>query len=141
MKVRLYDGKERKIQHTMMTSFWSTDGSPISATEFIERLFGDLPVLFKDEEELRRIWGRPDTRKALREGLEEKGYGREQLDELKSMINAEKRDLYDVLAYIAFVQTPITREKRVSTNRRSIFKCYFDKNQQDFLEFVLDHYI
>ena len=141
IKVRLTDGKERAIQHMMMTSFWSADGQPISAAEFMEKLFGDLPVLFRNEEELRKLWSRPDTRKALLEGLEEKGYGREQLDELKSMINAEKSDLYDVLAYIAFAQTPITREKRVSTSRRSIFKRYSDKNQQEFLEFVLDHYI
>ncbi len=141
IKVKLADGKEREIQHMMMTSFWSADGQPISAAEFMERLFGDLPVLFKDEEELRKLWSQPDTRKALLEGLEEKGYGREQLDELKRMINAEKSDLYDVFAYIAFAQAPITREKRVTFSRGSIFKRYSDKNQQEFLEFVLDHYI
>lgn len=141
VKVKLADGKERSIQHMMMTSFWSADGQPISAAEFMEKLFGDLPDLFKDEEELRKIWSRPDTRKALIEGLEEKGYGREQLAELKSMINADQSDLYDVLAYIAFAQKPITREERVSCSKTSIFSSYNDKNQQDFLEFVLDHYI
>ena len=47
------------------TSFWSPDGTPISAAQFIERMFGDLPEFFKDEDELRGIWVQPDTRKAL----------------------------------------------------------------------------
>ena len=34
-------------------------GKPISATQFIERLFGDLPELFKDEDELRRFGAIP----------------------------------------------------------------------------------
>nr|WP_233466879.1 type I restriction-modification enzyme R subunit C-terminal domain-containing protein [Dolichospermum flos-aquae] len=46
----------------------------MSAEEFIERLFGEIPELFKNEAELRTIWSRPDTRKALLAGLSEKGY-------------------------------------------------------------------
>jgi type I restriction enzyme R subunit len=44
-------GKERTIQHMMATTFWSPDGKPMSADEFISRLFGELPALFKDEDE------------------------------------------------------------------------------------------
>ena len=67
----------------MATTFWSPDGKPMSAAEFIERLFGELPELFKDEDELRALWSQPDTRKALLESLSEKGYGGEQLAEIK----------------------------------------------------------
>lgn len=35
----------------MATTFWSPDGKPMSADEFISRLFGELPALFKDEDE------------------------------------------------------------------------------------------
>ena len=49
----------------MATTFWSPDGKPMSAAEFIERLFGELPELFRDEDELRALWSNPDTRKAL----------------------------------------------------------------------------
>jgi EcoEI R protein C-terminal len=63
----------------MATTFWSVDGRPMSAAEFIARLFGDLPELFKDEDELRALWGQPDTRKALLESLSEKGYGDDEL--------------------------------------------------------------
>ena len=54
-----------KPQYRIFTSFWSSDGKPMTAAEFVERLFGEIPQLFKDEDELRQIWSRPDTRKAL----------------------------------------------------------------------------
>ena len=41
------------------TTFWSADGRPMSAAQFIESLFGELPRLFKDEDELRRLWSEP----------------------------------------------------------------------------------
>ncbi len=140
VKVKLADGKERTIQHMMATSFWSPDGKPMSAAQFIERLFGDLPAFFKDEEELRNLWGRPDTRRKLLDGLAEKGYGDDQLAELRRMIDADKSDLYDVLAYIAFARPPISREERVNTHKSLIFAHYGNK-QQEFLDFVLDHYV
>src|SRR5664280_247790 len=62
-KVKLADGKARTIQHMMMTSFWHPDGTPMSAQQFMELLFGKLPEFFKDEAELRAIWSAPDTRK------------------------------------------------------------------------------
>ena len=140
MKIKLADGKERTIQHMIATSFWSPDGKPISSAEFIERLFGDLPDFFKDEGELRKIWSRPDTRRKLLEGLEEKGYGKEQLLDLSRMIDAEKSDLYDVLSYIAYAQSPMSREERVESHRKLIFMHYSDR-QQEFLDFILGHYI
>src|SRR6056297_568627 len=48
IKIKLADGKERTIQHMMATSFWSPDGKPMSAAQFVEKLFGELPGLFKD---------------------------------------------------------------------------------------------
>ncbi|WP_019624497.1 EcoAI/FtnUII family type I restriction enzme subunit R [Thioalkalivibrio thiocyanoxidans] len=140
VKIRLGDGKERAIQHMTATSFWGPDGKPISAAEFIQRLFGDLPELFQDEDELRRLWSRPDTRKSLLEGLEEKGYGTQQLAEVGKLIEAENSDLYDVLAYIAFNMAPVTRAERVDAHKERIFQGH-DYRQQEFLRFVLDHYV
>ncbi len=124
----------------MSTSFWSPDGKPISSAEFVEQLFGDLPEFFKDEDELRSLWSNPSTRRKLLERLEEKGYGESQLAELREMINAEKSDLYDLFAYIAFARTPISREERVNTHKHDILAQY-DSNQQEFLDFVLNHYV
>lgn len=140
IKIKLADGKERNIQHMTATTFWSPGGKPISAAQFIERLYGELPELFKDEDELRALWSKPDTRKKLMTGLEEKGYGQEQLAEVRQLIDAEKSDLFDVLAYIAFALAPISREERVNNRKKSIFEHYTGKQQQ-FLSFVLDNYI
>jgi type I restriction enzyme R subunit len=112
----------------------------MSAAQFIESLYGELLGLFKDEDELRALWSKPDTRKKLMSGLEEKGYGAEQLAEVRRMIDAEKSDLFDVLAYIAFALPAITRKERVEKRKQMIFQRYTDK-QQEFLAFVLDQYI
>ena len=67
IRIKLADGKERTIQHMMATTFWSPDGKPISAAQFVEKLFGEVPRFFKDEDELRRIWSR--TSSLLRSSL------------------------------------------------------------------------
>ena len=36
IKVKLADGKERTIQHMTATTFWSADGRPMSAAQFLE---------------------------------------------------------------------------------------------------------
>ena len=112
----------------------------MSANQMIEKLFGELPRFFKDEDELRKIWSEPETRKALLYSLAEKGFGTDQLAEIGRMINAEKSDVFDVLAYIAFALAPITRSERVETRRGKIFSSYNPKLQA-FLDFVLAQYV
>ncbi|MBR1034465.1 hypothetical protein JQ584_49340 [Bradyrhizobium liaoningense] len=141
IKIKLADGKERTIQNMMATSYWSPDGKPISANQMVERLFGEIPRFFKDEDELRRIWSKPDTRKALLDGMTEKGFGREQLTEISRIINAENSDVYDVLAYIAFALAPIARSARVEARRSEIFSHYDETKLQAFLDFVLGQYV
>src|SRR5436189_1097775 len=75
IKVKLADGKARTIQHMMITTFWHPDGTPMSALQFMEMLFGKLPEFFKDEAELRALWSVPDTRAKLLQGLADKGFG------------------------------------------------------------------
>jgi type I restriction enzyme R subunit len=139
-KVKLADGKERAIQHMVCTTFWHTDGTPISAKQFLELLFGKLPEFFKNEEQLREIWSAPDTRKKLLQGLAEKGFGHEQLLEMQKIIDAEKSDLFDVLAYVAYALPPLSREERAGRAKLAISK-QFNSKQQAFLDFVLAHYV
>ncbi|MCA2553553.1 MAG: DEAD/DEAH box helicase family protein [Microcystis sp. M04BS1] len=140
IKIKLADGKERELEHTQKTSFWNADGKPISAEEFIQQLFGDIPDLFQDEAELRLLWSRPDTRKSLLTGLAEKGYGDEQLQAIARITNTENSDIYDVLTYIAYAARPLTREERVIKHKDLIFSKYTRK-QGEFLDFILDQYI
>ncbi|NMG74980.1 EcoAI/FtnUII family type I restriction enzme subunit R [Aromatoleum diolicum] len=140
VKVKLADGKERQIQHMSATSFWHPDGTPMSAAQFMEALFGKLPEFFGDEDELRALWSEPGTRKKLLEGLAEKGFGRDQLAEMQSIIDAEKSDLFDVLAHVAYAEVPLTREERAE-RARAVIGVEFNSKQQVFLSFVLSHYV
>jgi len=140
IKVILADGKARTIQHMMATTFWHPDGTPMSAQQFMELLFGKLPDFFKNEAELRALWSVPDTRAKLLQGLAEHGFGPEQMREMQKIIDAENSDLFDVLAHVAYALAPLTREQRASQARVEI-STRFNDRQQAFLDFVLSHYI
>jgi type I restriction enzyme R subunit len=136
----LADGKERSIQHMMSTTFWHPDGTPMSSQQFLEQLFGRLPEFFASEDELRTIWSAPATRYRLLEGLAAAGFGHEQLAEMQKIIDAEKSDLFDLLAHVAYAKAPLTREVRAA-NAKVYINTRFSAKQQVFLDFVLQHYI
>ena len=140
IRVTLADGKARSIQHMTMTSFWHRDGTPMSAQQFMAALFGRLPEFFSDEDELRTLWSAPDTRRKLLEGLAEKGFGNEHPTEMQKIIAAEKSDLFDVLAYVAYALAPLTREERAA-KAMALVSTHFNSKQQVFLDFVLSHYV
>jgi type I restriction enzyme R subunit len=141
VKVKLRDGKERTIQHTVQTSFWSADGKPISAEEFLNNLFGELPKLFKDEQELRKLWSNPLTRKTLLENLDAAGFPKDDLLTLQKLVDMEKSDLYDVLEYVFNGDyIAMTREARAKAAEATIFALLNDK-QREFIAFVLSKYV
>jgi type I restriction enzyme R subunit len=140
VRVKLADGKARNIQHMMATTFWHLDGTPMSAQQFMEMLFGKLPEFFKNEDELRLLWSAPNTRSKLLQGLAEKGFGKEQMAEMQKIIDAEKSDLFDVLAHVAYALPPLTREERAAKAKVEI-STHFNSKQQVFLGFVLSHYV
>jgi type I restriction enzyme R subunit len=141
IRIKLRNGKERAIQYTVSTSFWSADGKPISAEEFMQNLFGELPKLFKDEEELRKLWSNPSTRKTLLVKLEDAGFPKSDLLTLQKLVDLEKSDLYDVLAYVFngdFI--PMTRAERAKAAEATI-NALLDDYQKEFISFVLSNYI
>lgn len=140
IKVRLADGKERAIQSMVATSFWGPDGKPLSAAQFMETLFGELPEFFKNEDELRRLWSAPDTRKALLNGLADKGFGAAAMAEMQKLIDAEHSDLFDVLAYVAYTRAPVTRSER-AVRAHDASALEFGDRQQAFVDFVLAQYV
>lgn len=140
-KVKLASGKEREIKHIISTSFWNSDGNPISAEQFLNNLFGELPNLFKDEDELRRIWSNPVTRRVLLEKLDEAGFKKSDLQTLQKLVDMEKSDLYDVLEYVFNGDyIAMTREARAKAAEATIFALLNNK-QKEFIAFVLSKYI
>lgn len=136
--IRLADGKEREIKYSIDTKFYM-DGKPVGPREFLEKLFGEIPDLFKDEEDLRAQWSDPRTREALQLGLAERGFEEEKLQALKELIDAEDSDVYDVLRYIAYAKHAMTRVER-SGILREYYLDQLDENERDFVTFVLDTY-
>jgi type I restriction enzyme, R subunit len=130
----------KHIVNIAATTFWGPDGKPISAKDFIERMFGALPTLFKDEDDLRKLWGNPDTRKKLLGELASLGYDVAVLKDLRKAILAEKSDIFDVLAYVAFSADPKTRAERAEAGRAAIAGQY-DAKLTAFLNFVLGQYV
>jgi len=71
--------------------------------------------------------------------LNEKGYTSDQLDDLRSLVQGEDSDLYDVLSYVAYHTNLIPRLERASKAKLQIMD--YDPKQQEFLNFVLEQYV
>lgn len=139
--ITLSDGKTRQIKHIASALYWSPDGTPITAKEFVERLFSDLPRFFGDEDQLREIWADPSTREKLLNDLAEEGYDSERLESMKELIDAKHSDVYDVLAYVAYSAETRTRRQRATSASPRILNAFVDPNQQAFINFILERYV
>ena len=141
IKIKLNDGKTRQIKHISSVMYWSPEGKPITAREFVERMFDDLPQFFKDEDELRAIWQNPDTREKLLNELSNAGYDHDRLSSMQRLIDAENSDIYDVLAYIAYNADIKTRVERTEIAKPLIKSHFTEDKQRDFIDFILSKYI
>jgi type I restriction enzyme R subunit len=137
--VNLGPGKTREIKSFVVTTFVNAEGRVVTAAQFLTDLFGALPDFFENEEELRRIWSQPETRKQLLERLADKGFPLEQLHQMQQVIDADNCDLFDVLAYVAFESAKVPRAERSRWAKRAISSDY-GVRQRSFLEFVLEQY-
>ena len=122
--VKLAQGRKVEIID-IDTRYVGADGTPLSAEEFLKQLVGSLPRLFKDVEQLENL-----------------GFGTKNLKDLKSMMNAEDSDIFDVLAYLSFNTPMKTRKERVSqlNGNKQVFAVYSDYKAIDFLKFILKRY-
>lgn len=59
---------------------------------------------------------------------------------MQRVIDAEKSDLFDVLAHIAYALPTLTRAER-ATHAKVGMRTRFTTKQQQFLDFVLAHYV
>jgi type I restriction enzyme R subunit len=139
IRVKLSDNKEREIDATVRTTFWSPDGKPIGHVDFMNQLYGDLPSLVADEGALRKIWSIPGTRKKLLEELSEKGYTDAQLEDLRRLIHGQDSDLFDVLSFVAYHKNLVPRLERA--DKAKIKLGDYNHKQQEFLNFVLEQYV
>ena len=136
--IKLTDGKARSIAYLHATSYWF-DGRPITAGEFLEKLFGDLNTMIANEDELRAQWRDPETRERLLNVLADKGYDEGRLADMRQLVDAADSDLFDVLAYVRFNLDPLSREDRANDARASGLSG-FEGEMRAFLNEVLTNY-
>ena len=136
--INLPDGKIRKIQYIATTSYWF-QGRPVSSIDFMKMLFGDLSSLVEDEDGLREKWSDPEARDHFIAVLEEKGYDRDKLEDMRRLIDAPDSDIFDVLAYVRFSLDPKTRFERAQIAREDGMAAH-QAEMRDFLESVLSAY-
>ena len=136
--VKLADGKERKIRYVAETTYWF-NGRQITAKEFMEQLFGDLGTMVASADELRAIWTDPDRRTAFIQRLEEMGYDRDRMDDMRRLIDAPKSDIFDVLAYVRFTLDPLSRSQRVEGAKATGLGGY-EAEMREFLNYILQAY-
>ena len=141
LRIKLSDGKVRELQ-SMTSTYFYVDGKPISAEEFLKRLFDTLklPELLGSEEQLRTLWANPMTRRELLKKLDDAGCHKDDLEKLQELINAKDSDLFDVLEYIAYAKPPTTRAARVETSKGNIYNL-LNAEQREFIEYVLRNYV
>jgi len=141
LTVRLSAAREIKVIDVEIR-YIDENGRPLSTQQFVERLMTRLPGLFDSIDDLRETWSDPDQRENLLQQLAQAGFDREQLATLRRMFGAEKSDLFDLLAFLAFEHPMATRRARAEATRASsaFFAQFEQKPAKDFLHFVLDRY-
>ena len=139
LEIVLPDHRVRRIKFINSIMFWGADGRPVSAQKFIEEMFGRLPDFFKSSEDLHKIWSDPETREALLDKMNEAGYGKDILRDIRKIIDAEGCDLLDVLEYIAYATTPIERKERAQ--RLTDYTNNLGDAQKQFVEYIINAYV
>ncbi len=130
IRIKLSDGKVRELE-SMSSTYFYVDGKPISAEEFLKRLFDvlKLPEILESEERLRELWANPMTRNDLLKKLENAGCHKDDLAKLQELIGARDSDLFDVLEYIAYTKPPVSRSARVAASRDNILHMLTPNNE------------
>ena len=139
--ISLSNGRQLKVTD-IDTRYIDESGKPLTVREFLEKLIGELPAIYKDEIHLRKIWSNPDTRTDLLVQLGDLGFDNEQLNDLRNMIATPECDIFDVLSHISFNSNLMTRKERVKfvKDEPEFFEVYKNLEAREFLEFILKHY-
>ncbi len=123
------------------TTYVGEDGIPLKTHEFLEFLTGILDKFFHDETQLREIWSDPVKREELLGKLRSMQIDEVQLEELKTIFDANESDIYDVLAHLSFNLDIKTRSERAfAVHYRKYIEKYHNDKVREFLNFILERY-
>lgn len=139
IRVRLSPERELALRTEWTEKFYFGE-ELITLEEFIRKLFGQLPDMFKSPEDLRTKWANPETRQKLLDELADRGFVEEKLDMIRRIMGCEGCDLYDILVFLAYDNMPLPRSKRVELVRQDYYKVQSEPMQK-FLDFLMPKYV
>ena len=119
--------------------FWSPEGKPVPAQDFIKEMYGRLPDFYSSIDDLKQQWADPAKREELLNKLGQAGYGVEVLSQIRHIIDADNADLLDVLEYVSYAVSPIERKKRAEKTRDYVDSL--TPAQKNFVDYVIVAYI
>lgn len=139
--IELSNGRKLKVID-VETRYIDENGLPLTTAQFLEKLIGFIPDLYESEEQLRKLWSKPETREELLQKLASTGIDEEQLESLKILFDAKESDIFDILMHISYTNDIITRRQRAETTKgnEQFFEIYENLKARDFLKFVLERY-
>ena len=137
--IKLADNREVKIINIETRYLDPTTGKHLSSEDFIKKILGELPKFYQNEHDLRLAWANPETREKFLKNLEYIWLDAEQIENLKKIFEAEKSDIFDILAYISYGNEIKNRTER-SKIAKSILEKYENPKAKDFLQFLLELY-
>lgn len=137
--VKLGDNREVKIINIETRYLDPSTGKHLSSEDFIKKILGELPKFYQNEHDLRLAWANPETREKFLKNLEYIWLDAEQIENLKKIFEAEKSDIFDILAYISYGNEMKNRDER-SKIAKSILEKYENPKAKDFLQFLLGLY-
>lgn len=137
--IKLADNREVKIINIETRYLDPTTGKHLSSEDFIKKILGELPKFYQNEHDLRLAWANPETREKFLKNLEYIWLDAEQIENLKKIFEAEKSDIFDILAYISYGNEIKNRTER-SKIAKSILEKYENPKAKDFLQFLLGLY-
>ena len=120
--VELDMGREVKVIDIETRYIDPETGKLLSSKDFLMKLTGRLPMFYRDEAQLRKIWSDPESREDLLAHLASIGIGTDQLEDLTRMFEAEHSDIFDVLAHLSY-----GTDIRYRSERRDIASTLLDE--------------
>ena len=144
--IKLSEQKMLELEHTTQSFFYSKKNNLISAEEFIQELFDtcQLPDVIGDENKLKELWITSESRNLLLEKLKEFGFELGAIEEIGRLINSNDADVYDILEFIAFNSTnlsrPISKKERVEKTSSKLLED-LNEDQSAFIKFLIERYL
>lgn len=117
-----------------------SEGNQLRTIQLTDYTGDKVRTLYRDPDELAKVWSNPATRAEFEQQLEERGI---LLDELISASGQDEADPFDVICNLAFNKPLLTRRQRAQKvmNEQAMFFDQYSQDAKAILSALLDNYM